>query len=194
MAALPAAIKAATGVAGYQRRCNEEQRCALVADLWARLLLADPESAAQAVAAHEARASAQAQRNGKIAGEWELYCREDGATKYGSLTFDMSGAVKSDLTIQTAEDEIFASSSNICKHFRSLNVDSLTYATKHKIMRQYIKGELTINVIDEATIEGSLKTLADHGPDGYGDDPSRFVAEFTGRRCQRAKKKHKVFR
>ena len=182
--------------------CSEGQRKALVADLYRRLMAANPASAVEAVAAHEASASALQRRNTKIAGSWKLFSREDGCTEYGSITFDRSAAVISDIYMTTTDpeseaDEIFAASSNVAPLFgrqEGLTATTLTYATKSKIMREYIKGELAITVVDEDTIEGVLKTLGvvdDTAPCGYGDDSCGFNAVFTGRRCQPAKR-HKA--
>jgi hypothetical protein len=178
---VPAVIRAAVAGCG--------QHGLLVADLYARLLRADPGSATAAVRAQETRGGELRRRNAHIAGSWELFCLEgDGSIKSGhSVTFGRDATLTSDLYVTTDNPEsgsyeLFASGPNVTPMFDSLNVASLTFQTKSKIMRRWIKGELTITIMDADTFHGVLATRDDNGPDGYGRDPERFYAEFTGRR------------
>eukprot|EP01048_Picozoa_sp_COSAG05_P021066 COSAG05_NODE_3765_length_1850_cov_1.398629_3_plen_224_part_00 len=188
-AKLPPVIEAAQGSCG--------QYGPLIADLYERLLRADPDSAAAAVQTHEVDGSQLRRRNANIAGTWKLYCFEEGSTECGSISFSKRAKITSDLYVSTTNPEsgayeLFASASNIAPKFKSLNVESLVFATKSKIMRRWIKGELTITLLDADTFHGALATQDDTDPDGYGRDPERFRAEFTGKRCHMPPvKKHK---
>lgn len=129
--------------------------------------------------------------NRNIAGTWDLYDRAE--AKIGYVTFDDKGKVTETLAVVCARDdnafapeEELVGPMQIKSTFSSLNEESLSWETTHRICGHTFYGELTVEIIGEDQIEGSLIAGDVYDVDRREPDyePYGISAEFTGRRVR----------
>lgn len=164
-----------------------EQRKTLLLDLYTRLQTGDPSGAAATVLAHETRVNQNATRNRNIAGSWDLLDEDE--ENIGSVSFSNCGRTNGQLQVKcqvsphrcTYEDEIL-DETDIVPQFDNLNVESLAYATSHRVCGEYFDGELIINVINEDNFKGELNASVEYDVNGSGDEPYGLNAIFFGKR------------
>ena len=157
------------------------QQTAMLKDVCHRLLLADTNSAHEAVTTMQVRMAQQAAKNCSLTGRW-LMIADDDQQSVGSVEFAVRNApppgrrrgstvvLKSFCCRGEDGEEFITTSEAFCGDHH----EELVFETKHTIGPLCLMGELRISGVDDTGFHGQFSTL-DDGLDGVEDPPGICV-------------------